>query len=225
MNMDMTEDSAEYADYHVQNIGVRLVAEDEFQSGVVEPVLEFNVVSDRGIDSDELAELIGWKRTAVTRFQLTSENGQSTTGDLFFEGDFGVNLTESEAVGSSTGDPGNPTTIDTEDELKATVNEGDFNARVSYSNEEEPGQLDYFGLYGSPGSSEGAGPDTHTKEVSVFYPDKFGTGPFVDRTDDLVLLPELEFNDVVSRIDSEVIYQLYWDIHEMPEGRASFARP
>lgn len=225
INMDQGSSSAQYADHEVQTIGVRLICEAEWNDGVIEPRLEFEPVHEFGIDNDELAELVGFYRNATIRFQLTQDNTQTELGDVNFESDFGINVTEEDVVGSA-----DEFTIDTQEDLgPATVNDGTFNGRAIGGVHDNPGQIDHVQFYGSPSfnSSSGAGGPGNGQEQdrTFFYPDKLGSGPYVDRTDDLVMLPEIEFQNCVSRVEAEITYILYWNLEEMPEGRASFARP
>jgi len=230
MPINMESSSAEYADHEVQLISARLLPSADVSGGVFEPKLEFEPVSDRGLDSDELAELVGFKRMAAVRHKNTNDENSDNNGDLGFEVDLGINITESEALGTQTGDPGNPSVLTGNEietsEITGTFDDGD---QVLFNNSSEPGQLDHIQIYGSPGlasSTLGAANGfAQTKERTMFYPDKLGSGPYVDRTDDIVMLPEIEFDGYDGNPDCEITYILYWNVEEMPEGRASFARP
>lgn len=220
----------EYADHEVQVLAVRFIKTGDGSDVLIEPTIEFEPVSERGIDSDELAQLVGWKRHATVGTFETGESDQSFVGEIQTEVDFGINLTKSEAAGSLTGaNAASPTVIEGDDIGGETT--GDIDAARYYrANQSEPGQLDHFLGYAGPGfiddeETAGGGGYSTSQDMTMWYPEKLGSGPYVDRTDDLVMLPEWEVDDVSGRAEFEITYILYWAVEEMPEGRASFARP
>lgn len=217
MNMDMGAGGAEYADHEVQVIFGKVVQEN-VDGGENDTVIQFEPVSDRGLDSDELAELVGWRRNITAKIVQEDEASQTFVGDGQIEVGLGINLTEGEFAEQSGRNFGAR-------EIQATADQ-----TIVANNYSEPGVLDTHASSPTTGfisGTEGAGGSgtNVTDTESQFYPDYLGSGPYVDRTDDITLHLEAQSVSVVGRIILEAHYILYWNVEEMPEGRASFARP
>lgn len=192
----------EYADHEVQALGANVTINatgNTFEKVDLEPV------SERGIDSDEVAELVAMYRTAT----LTPQGGQDqTSGDsINAEFSFGINTNaDSELLADASSQATIETSVGSDGELRV--------GEIS-----DPGVIDTVGLSGSTGNSYGS-----TVERFVNFQETLGTGPFVDKTDDLVLAGEIA-QTASDNVKGEYSVIMYWNVHEMPEGRASFSRP
>lgn len=198
INMDSSS-GFEYADHEVQTIGITETNEGEAENSFetkVEPV------SERGIDNDELAELVYMRRIGGV-FLI---GGQAGEEQVNAEAGLGLNL---------SGDSENPTQLAT----NATIFE---NGDVFLGESTDPGTLDTFMYSAVPPQSVGT-----TMEREVNFRETFGSGPYVDKTDDITIYTETESSAGADSDDFklELVYQLYWNVEEMPEGRASFSRP
>jgi len=225
------EQADEYADYEVQVVYFQITllpVDPDGQASVdVDRVFEYEPVSDRGLDSDELAELVGWRRSFNIRTSGEADAEQEFNGNAFGEVGLGINLSIQEFAEQSNANNGG-TRIDFDDSQIGVL-------AGSVNNYAEPGVLDSTTVQitsgfqatdvDNVGYAGGAGSGSQTTEDSMFYRDKLGSGPYVDRTDDITIHGEAAKQDIAGEVVLEGHYLLYWDVQEMPEGRASFARP
>lgn len=198
----------EYSDYEVQTVARRLggvaAGSDDDKDKIynVEPVYP-----NSGIDSDELAELVGLFRTA------TVDNFGG--GQVSAEYDLGLNLSPQELPGrvlrAFNG-------RDVSDEGIVIRNQDSDNINEAGLEGNDAGILDTNTLVAGVNNSS-------TSERMVNFRSMFGTGPFVDKTDDISIHMELEEKDNTAGNSFQVVTYLYWDVTEQPGGRASFARP
>lgn len=212
----------EYADHEVQVIYSRAVAGGGTGANAnIDHFPQYEPVSDRGLDSDELAELVGMKRVASVYIQAEDAQSQTELGRTTMEVGLGINLSENEFAEQSAAGAGGQKDPDY-----------DGVGLVAVNNYAEPGVLDSItptsisaGAEPSTADTITAGSAGQTLERETYFADALGSGPFVDRTDDLVIHIENEKENLTAAAIVEVAYILYWRVHEMPEGRASFARP
>lgn len=206
MNMDMESSGVEYADHDVQALSFQITTPGSAQDN--EFILTTEPVQERGIDNDELAELVAMYRTV----RLTPSDEQTasnvTAQGISGEANFGINNDQkSEQL---TDLPANNTLI---------LEDGPVDGFGAIGGSTDPGILDGVGLAGFETSSSGP-----TAERFMNFKHELGSGPYVDRTDDLVFAGEVN-----SRTEDNLILEysviLYWNTTEMPEGRPSFARP
>jgi len=213
----------EYADHEVQVLTLRGAngADDQSNQGELDEIKNFEPVSERGIDSDELGELVAMFRTASINLRDFTGLSTDEVGSVHVEGDLGANLQDGELPSQVTNNP-TAESDPTKDLLYTTGN---------YS---EPGVFDTFKLSAEPAFADvtngiaGTGDQSGShSERFINFRDNFGTGPFLDRTDDLSGHIEVEFNNFQTdaTLDVEIKYFLYWAVEEMPECRASFSRP
>jgi len=215
----------EYADYFTQTITPQVIIDAGSSADIIEST---EPVSQRGIDSDEIAELVAMSRV----FHLQAEDTQdvSAPGTLKGEVDLGINLSEGEFATQAGAN--NPTTeVNDPDQVGGNFQpeNGDL---FRYANYEEPGVLDScFGSIGSGFDDAATGKGGGTGGAATFerfinFRQNFGSGPYVDRTDDLTFHIEISLDNFDNGKGTvQAIYVLYWDVEQMPEGRASFARP
>jgi hypothetical protein len=200
--------SQEYSDFEVQTVARRFGGiaaggnDDKDKLFQVEPVYP-----DSGIDSDELAELVAMFRTA------TVDN--LGDGQVAAEYDLGLNLGERELPGrvlrAFNG-------RDTDSEGTVIRQQDDNNINEAGLEGNDAGILDTCTLIAGAD-------DSFTAERFINFRHNFGTGPFVDKTDDVSFHMELEENGNTAGNSFQVVTYLYWDVTEQPGGRASFARP
>jgi len=212
----------EYADHEVQIVGMRFnVPTDSGPNAIGKGVDQKEPVSQRGLDSDELAELVAMYRSANLVIDSEDEGSQTFVGSAEVESNLGINL---------SGPSEFPTDLFTNSSTSENLPD-DGDASAFTFNENDPGVLDYHAMHAEPGfisGTEGAGgpgQETGPSERFINFRDNFGSGPYLDRTDDLTVASEIETIEVTGNVKYEVIYTLYWNVEEMPEGRASFARP
>lgn len=234
MNMDMSGGSTEYADHEVQVITNQMSgngsgANDSSETATLLDQLE--PVSNRGLDSDELAELVAMYRVHFLDTDGVVRNNQTEAGQVDSESAIGINLSEDEFPTQANAN--NATSA----ERRLIENQNDLVGNPRGANYSEPGALDFTRAQTTTGFYELIeGPDTSgpqgsagaggvTKERFIDFRTIFGSGPYVDRTDDVSVFAELQATNVVGEPTVESGYILYWNVEEMPEGRASFARP
>jgi hypothetical protein len=225
MSINMENGAAEYADHEVQVIGVDFI--DAETGGETEVLEQFNPVSSRGLDSDELAELVGVYRTVSAEIRQTSGGGiDENPGTASYECELGINLTNSEFPGQSfNNSPTAETVVD-----GSPISDG-TGRKVRKVNYDEPGVLDTAYLnsvapFRNPADGTGGGGDNEQgSERMIDFRSLLGTGPFVDKTDDIVIHAEGNYQSLEALSFLNANYVLYWDVQEMPEGRASFSRP
>jgi len=194
----------EYSDHEVQAIGINAQSEE---SGNTVATFDIEPVSQRGIDSDELAELVGFYRYASLVPQGTSTNsGNAFNGDL----SFGINtIDESEQFADAS----------TRAEIENVPRDDGGAGEIRIGEIDDPGVLDGTSVNLRNGTS-----GIPTTERTVNFHEMLGTGPFVDRTDELAFTVELGAADN-DTVRLEAGYILYWNVHEMEGGRSAFARP
>lgn len=203
VNMDMS--GFEYADHDVQVVA----AKPRFLGGnagnEIDDVIQLEPVSNRGVDSSAVAELVAMYRYASIRTQEGS-NAEA----VHFEADLGINLTDSEL-------PTNLTNNATNELIEASSTgtyEGD--GAISISNFEEPGVLDTLSATAFIDWSE---------QRQYNFREELGSGPYMDRTDDLSIHLELEAQGQTGPVEAEIYYVLYWNVQEIEGQRQRFARP
>lgn len=222
MSINMDTGGTEYADHEVQVIGANPTANGGSPESVQVEVPQelYDPVSERGIDSDELAELVAMYRSAHLYVPQDENTGQSREGAGLAEFNLGINLSGKSEL-PTDGFTNAPTSSE------ETIENGNLRR----FNTNEPGALDHStisvtpGFTGDTGASSSSGSAGVNVERFINFREEFGSGPYVDRTDDLTIGAEIQKFDMVSGLDLEVRYTLYWNVEEMPEGRASFARP
>jgi len=232
MSINMDGGGTEYADHEVQIVGSRAVAEaGNVGEGVESEVIQQAPVSQRGIDSDELAELVAMYRSVSLYASAEADNQQEFVATANGEFNIGINLSGEEEL---------PTEATTENPTTEFVETTDTNSggNVSTFNFNDPGVLDFGTMAVKPGlipgidtvvadTPSGASSGTKSAELNRFidFRETFGSGPYLDRTDDISLQVEVGNEENAGRAQLELITIMYWDVHEMPEGRASYARP
>jgi len=234
MNMDMEGGAAEYADHEVQVITNQISANGTGANSSSETATmldQLEPVSNRGLDSDELAELVAMYRIHFVDVDGVVRENQTEAGQVDSESAIGINLSEDEFPTQANAN--NATSA----ERRLIENQNDIASLARGSNYSEPGALDFTrgqitsGFYelvegpDTSGPQGSAGSGGVTKERFVDLRTTFGSGPYVDRTDDISVFAELQATNITGEPTVETAYILYWNVEEMPEGRASFARP
>jgi len=226
MNMDMSGGSTEYADHEVQIITGQTDFTGSGGTEQVEVLDQLEPLSNRGLDSDELAELVYMRRHSAAYIDKVTEENQTSPGELYCEHSLGINLSGPEIPPNANAN--NPTS-----EQRTTVEGSPSNVtptNVRGANYSEPGVIDFGTVIATSGYDEaaggaGAGASAMAKTRELNFRQAFGSGPYVDRTDDITVFAEMNSEQNVADVSLEMTYALYWNVEEMPEGRASFARP
>ncbi len=228
MSINMGNSSGvEYADHEVQILSCRLDARGFDQNNTVENVENlrlFEPVYAGGLDSDELAELVAMYRVVQVEGDRPEGllNDQDQAPAIRAESDIGINLNSDSEIPSQIATNA-PTAVED------PADEDDVDSVVQSASINEPGALDTTAVSASPAfrsaTGSGTGNTAMTTERFINFDEKFGSGPYVDRTDDISVFQEVNTIDNGSNVELNSIYYLYWSVEEMPEGRASFARP
>jgi len=220
--------SAEYADHEVQVIYFQGTTEDvpNGEDAGFDEVIEYEPVSERGLDSDELAELVGFRGHFNLRHGLRDDGTQVNRPNEFFaEVGLGINLSLQEFAEQSNQNNGGERILTTPE------------SSLDKDNYAEPGVLDSWSgssnaqfyddqLVDTAAALGGGSAAQPQHEREMFFPDKLGSGPYVDRTDDITVHAEMNAGNIQgTQAIIEGSYIMYWNVQEMPEGRASFARP
>jgi len=224
MSINMDGGGVEYADHEFQVITNQLqIGATAGEDNEAEILDLLDPVSSRGIDNDELAELVTMYRT-FDMVDLTADATQTEIGHVEAEAGIGINLGQNEHPTQAAGTgPTNEERNLVVDSPNVTQNQG--------SNYSEPGALDATSGYIDVGFNEvadgtgGPGSGGVVNERFIDFRDVYGSGPYVDATDDISVNLELECFNYNGTATVESTYILAWNISEMPEGRASFARP
>lgn len=198
MSINMSTDEVEYADHTIQGLNYRVQTKD---GASVEAETEAEPVQENGIDNDELAELV------AVRYNISLSTDASGAGTNGLDGEYNLGINtfgEREALSDSP--TNNPLFVS-----------DDNNVRLGTV--EDPGILVSGQVSGVQENSVG-----NTVDGMVHFSEAFGSGPYVDKTDDLVFRAEVQGQGSTEAV-IEQSYILYWNVTEMPEGRASFARP
>lgn len=229
MSINMDSGGTEYADHEVQVITnqISFNGTSDTSSEQIEVLDQLDPVSNRGIDSDELAELVFMRRHAM--LYIDAAANQSQVGELFAEHSFGINLGSTELPPNANN---NNSTAAPRNVNEDNTNIDSSTAQSRGANYSEPGILDFGSLAcmagyenAATGGAGGGATNAMAKNTEINFSENFGSGPYIDRTDDLTVFAELNAENLVSDVSLETTYVLYWSVEEMPEGRASFARP
>lgn len=202
-------DGLSYSDHEHQQVTF-IIENDDSANGEVEDVQKVEVNGPRGLDADELAELVYLRRQVSV-----IDNSGSTADDGTAEVEYGLEINtgnRDEFLPNLSGDgEENP------------VDEGG-NTSLLYV-DDDPGRLDYISTSMAFGGGKTSGPANLDR--SVHYPGIYGSGPYLDPTDELGIFAEIDSNSVeqtgVFRL--KVTLQMVWRIEEIPEGRSRYARP
>lgn len=223
MSINMESSGREYADHEVQVLKMR-GDPDIGADNSIDILHQTTPVSPRGIDSDELAELVAMRRWFNVKSFGEQDATQTEPGSVTVEADLGANLSPQE-LATRTTDGGTDVVAESQ-----VINDQDTGSLI-FGNYNEPGLFDSFSADATAGFNEigdgtgGPGSGSRNEERFINFADEFGSGPYMDRTDDLSVHVEVSSLNAANDVEAEVYYTLYWNVQEMPEGRASFARP
>lgn len=191
-----------YSDVQAHHILYRL----EIEAGATdENTEEFNV-TERGLDNDEIAELIAF-RYDVACFSEDHENDVGSSG-VFTLG-AGYNLVQDEFLSYQ---PDILNLSNTEITTKDTDEQGQiFSSAVSIGRNTDDD---------ASGSAAGA---TGQRDAGIVnYRDLFGSGPYLDSTDDLRIRIQGRSDPGVTAISTELRLSLYYLVGEVEGTRATF---
>jgi hypothetical protein len=161
----------------------------------------------------------------VVEVDKEGDDNQSEPGSVTGEFDLAINATQGELLGQANANNPNSETFGAGD-FKDTIGPGN---ELEFTNYNEPGVLDVVDHSANAGfvdsGAGGGGSDSDFTEREINFQQNFGTGPYVDRTDDLVLHSEINKNDTVSQIRQRGYLIMYWNVETVEGGRGAFARP
>lgn len=217
VNMSHGSEPDEYSDHYVQNIS------GSVDTGVESSdyLYDLEPVSRRGIDSDELAELVAMRRFYRVEAFDANEGTPGSPGTILAEGSLGINLSPEEIPTRST--------IENELSDEATVVNNQSDGDLFVRNYEEPGILDSWagqvgnGFEDETSATGGAAGTSAAGERFINLKHEFGSGPYLDRTDELSLNLEAERFEAQFNGEVEVYYQLFWHVSEHEDQRARFS--
>lgn len=220
MHMDGGDSADSYSDFEIQHITGQ--AQKLNGTGGSEWDYITEPLDQNGIDNDEVAELVYYKRTLSMYVRQDGTVG-SNDGSAKGEFGFGINLPNADAhLLNLTGDG---VTLDPNE---VNADQGDF----LVNSVDDPGILDSETVAvtrDKANTTDGVGAGAEYSEPTIWelnMRDAFGRGPFLDRSDDLSLFVEINNYGIDNaRVDIAVDIKLVWDVHEVDGGRASLAPP
>jgi hypothetical protein len=218
----MDSQSESYADYEFQHISLQtgLPPGGETDDGV-ERVFTFEPVDNSGIDNDELAEIVMIHRhVRVEDNKATSINISDDPSRISAEYGLGINT---ETPNEFAQNFANNLTTEEIDESPSNV------SRIAVTDSTD--QLDFWGsttqaTFSDEANGNGGPAGSLAEDTFTFnFRDHFGTGPFLDRTDELGIFHELakRGNDGDVVLDTQL--KIAYEVHDVEGGRAAFAPP
>lgn len=209
-HMDTGNHQVEYADHEVQVISARATLNE---AGSIDKIAEYEpVYDDRGIDSNELAQLVAMYRS-VSVYAQGNFSG-------FAEGEItlGANLSATELPTRASATGAGAEDI-TDSAIEVNTNASDASLFTNPFTDAGVFDATRQTLDGTSGSQ--------AQERFLNFKENFGTGPFVDRTDDLSLGIEASSTSSVTdaTVNVEVVFVLYWAVETVEGGRSELSRP
>lgn len=174
-----------------------------------------------GLDNDELAELVGFRRTVNTSIHRGS-GAQSAPAEAIIEASFGANLSGDEhPIGVAAEEQ---VLTDSERDIDDS---GALDIRANVGSTMEPGVFDVHVANPAIGWSDatngtGGGTDTDLETVSVNYRNLAGHGPVLDANDGLSRSEYWSMEGIGESLTLEAKYLLFWNVEEMEERRPAF---
>lgn len=196
MSVQVDTDGVSYSDHEKQIIAANLVVDTGEEA---DTFTDIEPVGERGLDPNEVAELVSLRRIAVIAA------GES-------EGALGINSTSEE---SPTNAPSNLQTG-----KRLTIESGNLPEEDTFlSSYEALESLDSYVLGQEPQETGRA-----VTEREVNFQEMYGEGPYVDTNDKLGLHFEAE-NNSGTKTTYPLIYELVWRVEESAESIPRFSRP
>lgn len=188
------EEEVQYGDHDVQVVAL---AGDTGSNTNEDVFLTFEPLGKfNGLDPDEVAELVYYERSL-------------NYGAGAFEFGLGFNLSEDEFAEQAANN--NPTGNDVRSE---------FDSLQATANYTEAGLIDFF----SDDQSINNGSSDNPERVEYYFPDMFGSGPYIDQTDDISIHYEPS-NNTGSTASVGVQIRMVWKVTKVEEGIPEFALP
>lgn len=213
----MTADS--YSDFEIQHIRDDLAYLDSADAGPDTAITDIQTfsVTERGLDNDELAEL-AYLRADLAIY--SNSVGDQTTRNVFKGyADFGVNLSGDEFLNTDVNVDGLDADASGTDDFNRLFRDTD-EAGQFYSEE-----LHCDIGHRDTGNSVSAGATIDRVQVVVPFREQFGSGPFLDATDDLTQRLRLDVDNAIDSARLTSRLALAYDVDVIEGGRAAFGRP
>lgn len=209
-----------YADYELQQIGYETSA-----IGSDENVRTFHShepVRDRGLENDEVAELVAGVFFAQCSLDDFESNATQKPGSAEHKGTWGANLNFPE---TGAGDWVTEETNPTNGQNIATVSGGSTRFE-----QDEPGVFENFlctaiSPHQDTANQQAGGGSAETVQWSMNYRNMFGRGPILDASDELTLGVAVVRNETSFTAEGTFTARLVWDVSTVEDERKEFALP
>jgi hypothetical protein len=215
----------EYADHEVQGVAVKGTLGGDSSSAEFDEFIELDPVEPSYLDADEVAELVGY------RVQISVDPADASGQEAGFVGaefDMGINMDanaetltqlggNAQVLNRSGSDLRDGTNVSSDDNVVAGVN--------SIRGQLWGSRLTLSQSFSSSSNSYGGAAPNPNQHFDEDLRDKFGSGPYVDASDDLVFHIELNKFSYQPAVSSSIHAILYWNVETVEGGRPAFSRP
>jgi len=173
-------------------------------------------ITDRGLNPDEVAELVGMNVRALVFSQ--ADQPQDSLGSMTATLEAGFNLSGEEFLYGNYDeleqfDVDDSGTVDFENRSNSIDEQGLLWAQAMQF---EKGYDD-----DSNGNGGAGGSGNHTEEWIPFR-DRFGQGPIVDEIDDFSSKILLDLENMIATCEARATYSLYYNVMELEEARSRY---
>lgn len=206
-----------YSDHEIHHVRQGLnVLENQDAGNFAETNASQFEITQRGLDNDELAELVAFR--VQYGVALGPVSSQTAPGTVRVEFGAGYNLQDEEflQVGG---------TFTTED----IDSSGTDDIQTVEADTDEVGQI-WAAQTGATlpiddsTDGPGAGADVEFDNEMVDFRAMLGGGPILDATDDFTPRVRVDQNNAGVRVEAQAVYTLYYDVETMEGGRPRFGR-
>lgn len=176
-------------------------------------------ITERGLDPDELAELVGLRVSATIGTDVDPIS-QDEIGHITGWFQTGFNLSGDEFLVSQ----GTQATEDFDVDGSGTADFRSFTRDTDEVGQLTADRLDgYLGYSDTTDGTGGAGGMPELNYVLNFR-QMFGMGPIVDAADDFSTMVGLDINNVVAGATAKMTVSAYYEVEEYEHGRSRFGR-
>ena len=227
MDMDMSSTGADYSDYeyqHIEALHRDVSGESENRTKVV-----FNaepLESASGLDVNEVAELVAIRWHASLATDAENANSQSQPGTVQFRGVVGANL---DALDDFI-EPGGAGTGNRLDDSPTVLSSENATASATLFGHDKSEVFDHFNTSHAPpfaDASNGTGGGTAYSDTrnTVNFRELTGRGPVLDANDEISILTNVNFDNVVVDVEGTVRVTLVWDTATVDDAGRKFSVP
>jgi hypothetical protein len=207
--------ASEWSDYEIVNSRFSAFtggSQPGFQSGGTEPFLAItdNMVPDASLERDEYAELVGFHREAVFYTEDNQDQEQGQRGHAVADWNLLVNEEPETEVIQGGQEPG-----------------GSRLENREYGGLIDVGILHCNPMSGStdavPAQAQSGGQSTNSFR-EIYFREMLGSGPVVDRFDDIKFLAGLQKSNILPSATLELEYQFFFDVVQVEQDDDPFGR-